>query len=852
MAKTTFFEYLQNTEDAISSGRIHDAMANCQHILSFFPEALEAQRLLGEVYLAQGQLEEAQQTFDWILVNDPENVVVYCDRALTSERLSDIDTALDCYQQAYELSRGNSQIRQKFNQLSAKVGQQEFMFSRAGLARLYMRGDLLTQAEQEWEVVLNASPERLDARAGLLETCWREGTYDKVEQLATQILEEIPTCLKALLLLAHVTSTFNLERSKELLLRAETLDPEMVMAQELFSDLMVSQPNNPFFAMLKKEPIVFSNLSDDTQVSNNQTAINSMVESNGSQRFVETTDQVYHPSNLETWSELETQQYSLIDIKPVEEITAFASWKEISNDQHSDVITTNDYINQSESDLDTINSSPALEADFDSTILEQQPWFRSEHLLGTTSEQDTTNEFPSSEEPAESIHSWSAATQEEDFPTPPAWLDVLTKFDWQPGDPMLTTSARTQGFEESIEHAIPTQSQAESELASPKLWQENANALPAAHVAEEPTFFSTDENNSEMEWPEWLKSLGAETIEPDLEPAVARVDLEPEQSLEFSSWTEQLDQTLSETEQEQMATLEHLDNDLRSQGFVPLQPGTLATLAEEPSLSSALAEPGNFSADPVRSEPPVAQVNPDTFTQPAESTEPASSLAILAGIIHPDEPALSWESTLNQGAELSANSATQQTQNESSGILSETPSQYPAPLEAESQTFEPIENSAERVLQETPLIPSYRDDAWLEDDLETTMKRPAIRLPSMQKSATQPDTLSMLGNARVEDRSRATDINLSNKERLLRGYQLQLAGAYDDAMVEYRIIIRKAPELLSEVISNVRALLKLSPRYSAGFRVLGDAYMRQGEYLQAMEAYNKALTIAKKAKSQNS
>jgi hypothetical protein len=28
--------------------------------------------------------------------------------------------------------------------------------------------------------------------------------------------------------------------------------------------------------------------------------------------------------------------------------------------------------------------------------------------------------------------------------------------------------------------------------------------------------------------------------------------------------------------------------------------------------------------------------------------------------------------------------------------------------------------------------------------------------------------------------------------------------------------------------------------------------MRQGEYLQAMEAYNKALTMAKKAKSQSS
>jgi tetratricopeptide (TPR) repeat protein len=91
--------------------------------------------------------------------------------------------------------------------------------------------------------------------------------------------------------------------------------------------------------------------------------------------------------------------------------------------------------------------------------------------------------------------------------------------------------------------------------------------------------------------------------------------------------------------------------------------------------------------------------------------------------------------------------------------------------------------------------------------------------------------------------------DLTYKERLLKGYQYQLAGSYDNAMQEYRIIIRNAPELLDEVVSNMRALLKLAPKYSAGFRVLGDAYMRQGEYLQAMEAYNKALTMAKKAKS---
>jgi tetratricopeptide (TPR) repeat protein len=839
MAKTTFFEYLQNTEDAIGSGRIDDAMANCQHILSYFPDALEAQRLLGEIYLAQDQLEEAQQTFDWILVNDPENVVVYCDRALTSERLSDVDTALDCYQQAYELSRGNSQIRQKFNQLSTKVGQQEFMFSRAGLARLYMRGDLLTQAEQEWEAVLNASPERLDARTGQLETCWRDGAYDKVEQLATQILEEIPTCLKALLLLAHVTSTFNLERSKELLLRAETLDPELVMAQEIFSDLIASQPNNPFLTMLKKEPVVFSDPTGDLEVANIQTAVNPIPTSNGSQSFAEPESHVYNPGNLETWRELGTKQSALNDIKPAEAQSAFASQTEISNVQQSNAMTTNGHTSRSEADLEQVTSSPAFNDDFDPAILEKQPWFQAEHLQATHSEQDTTNTFPGNVEQAESIHSWSSATQEEDFPTPPAWLDVLTQFERQAGDPISTPSTGPQEIEAANENVTSGQTQAEPEIASPKLWEGDLNAPSEASVAEEPAFFfSTEESNSEMEWPEWLKSLGAETLKTHPEPAADAVNLEPEQSFEFQSSTEQLDQTFSEAEQEQMSALEHLDNDMLSQGFVPLQPGTLNTFVEEPSLSSALAELGNFSAESVTPEPPSAQVNSDTFLQPAESSEPVSPPTRLAD-------------NIQQGAELSLDSTTQQSTAGSNTIPLETPIQNPVAEEAASQTFIPVDNSAEKEAQEIPLIPAYHKDALLEDDLETTMKRPAIRLQSMQQSAAQPDTLSMPGKGRAGEQGRAQNDNLSSKERLLRGYQFQLAGAYDDAMAEYRIIIRHAPELLSEVISNVRALLKLSPRYSAGFRVLGDAYMRQGEYLQAMDAYNKALTIAKKAKSQS-
>ena len=849
MAKTTFFEYLQNTEDAISAGRIEDAMANCQHILSSFPDSLEAQRLLGEIYLAKGQLEDAQQTFDWILVNDPENVVVYCDRALTSERLSDIDTALDCYQQAYELSRGNSQIRQKFNQLSSQVGQQEFMFSRAGLARLYMRGDLLTQAEQEWEAVLNVSPDRLDARTGLLETCWREGAYDKVDQLATKILEDIPTCLKALLLLAHVTSAVNMERSRELLQRAETFDPELVMAQDLFSDMIASQPNDPFIVMLKKEPIVFSDITDEAAISNKQTAIRPATISNGAQILAGSEAPDHHSGKLETWKELDTKQPAMQDSAPSGSLSTFTFQTGVSDIQTSNPPTTNGHSSKEETVLDQSKSSSVFDDDFDPSLLEKQPWYQAENSQAIPTEHATAYAFPENSDSSENLHSWSSETQEEDFPTPPAWLDVLTKLDWQSSnDPISTSSTPLQEFEKSNEMKSSALTQPESELATSKLWEGDMSARSESYIAEEPAFFfTTDDNSSDMEWPEWLKSLGAETLEtqPEPEPETPiAAEAEPEQSLEFQSWTDQLDQTFVEAEPSHMTTLEHLDNDLLSQGFVPLQPGTLNSIAPEPSLSSALAELGNLSALPATPELSSTETTGETFLEPSSELDAQTSSqpeATTSDIVE-----IPLQNAQLQSVEV-PDTTTQPVADESRNTLSETP----VAGQAVSQPTTPAEIPGPKPISEPQPVTGYRADSWLEDELETTMKRPAIRLQSMQQSAQHPDTVTMLGKGRTGEQSRAQNDNISNKERLLRGYQFQLAGAYDDAMAEYRTIIRNAPDLLSEVISNVRALLKLSPRYSAGFRVLGDAYMRQGEYLQAMDAYNKALTIAKKAKSQS-
>ena len=353
MAQTTLRDYLQITEDAISSGSVQDALTNCQNVLTHFPESLEALRLLGEVYLAQGKLEEAQQTFDWVLTNDPENVMAYCNRALISERMSDYDTALDCYQQAYELSRGNNQIRQIFNQLSEKVGQQGFIFSRAGLARLYMRGDLLPQAVQEWDTVLTANPDRLDARTGLLETYWREGNFDQVEQLAKQILHDIPHCLKALLLLAHVTFAQDALQAQDLMRQAEALDPDQVMAQELFVDLIANQPKDPFLKLLKKTPTVFPEISNGKHAATTSAALeNISTESNGKIHGRGSPSTYSDP--LVRWGSLDNIIEPQQDYQTLQNAAPFSNWGGTGTSDFDNLSTFNQQ--------DNLSSQPANNA----------------------------------------------------------------------------------------------------------------------------------------------------------------------------------------------------------------------------------------------------------------------------------------------------------------------------------------------------------------------------------------------------------------------------------------------------------------------------------------------------------
>ena len=1016
MTQITLRDYLQETEDAISAGRIDDALSHCQNILAQFPESLEVQRLLGEVYLAQERLDVAQQSFDWVLTNDPENVVTYCDRALISERRSDYDTALDCYQQAYELSRGNSDIRKEFNQLSARAGQQGFMFSRAGLARLYMRGDLLTQAIQEWEAVLTVSPERLDARTGLLETCWREGLYDRVEQLAVQILQDVPGCLKAVLLLAYVTSAKNMQQAQELLKRAEGLDPDLLLAQKLFADVMTSQPAEPFLKLLRKPPVVVETSplpSDVTYVPDMEkaaarlagtphpsipanTAADTLTSwsspewANGNNwnsgahlgEFAPERQPSQDPTALpawiananpvddvpvnDVWSALEKQQ----EIRPRQEMPDFVS------QLGDDVRNANPWSGYEQSEQPQEASwqslpDPQHDAMADAEQKQAEPASRDSSALYDKNKESGFGRMDAWEGLKENSTPdasgvWASSTKEE-APAPPAWLNMLTH-----SERRQATGSMPAIRPDEQNRPAPTASEppVEAITNSQELRKEEPKREPGAEDEESFSF-----------GPEWLKSLGATTMEttfpiessPTLSPSLTQpeqpkyepqpaayepLQYEPPKQEAYEAWTSEIAEQPIAADQHTLKTLEELELDLRSQGFVPLQPNSLSSIAQtqkpvppsvpktpeiaapmqeaydpykEPALLSALAELGNFIQQS------SSLVNPSVTSD--VSDVPAQSVSQPGAPI--EEP--SWLASLNSvpASSPSVAPASEQNAQEEDTVYSfsapaqpfwaeldllqgssqqEHPQQEEVPTQQDSNSVQPS-RAKTNDSQELPVVESVQEDtvispvirstqlaqskmneaqeafaspasfarsetpsgqlfnsvatpsspqgvqtsrqtpvahgeAALDNELETTMKRPAVRLQPMQpqpRPGVQKDPAPPVsGRTRMSERTpsgRTTESNLSYQERLLKGYQHQLVGDYDEAMQAYRIIIRSAPELLADVVSNVRALLKLAPKYSAGYRVLGDAYMRQGEYLQAMEAYNKALTMAKRAKS---
>jgi tetratricopeptide (TPR) repeat protein len=222
----------------VHAGEPRKAATVCRRILQTFPKHIGTYSILGQTYLAMGQHEEAANLFRRVLGADPEHVPSYITLATIHERRGQADGARWHMERALELSPGDQEIRRRLRQLYVAGDHPvpaRIKMTRAALARTYMRGQWYPRATRELRELVATEPQRFDLRVTLAESLWYDGQYEEAAIVCQGILVELPYCLKANLILGQIwLNTEKDEQARALLQRAQSLDPDNIVAQAFF------------------------------------------------------------------------------------------------------------------------------------------------------------------------------------------------------------------------------------------------------------------------------------------------------------------------------------------------------------------------------------------------------------------------------------------------------------------------------------------------------------------------------------------------------------------------------------------------------------------------------------------
>ncbi|HZC76604.1 MAG TPA: DUF6584 family protein, partial [Ktedonobacterales bacterium] len=255
MGQTSLSESLRGVEAEIAAGRPDRALAQCQELVTRYPRALAVQRVLGEVYLALRKSREALGALDRALAGNPEDARACCARAIVNQIQGDTMAALAWYRRACDISPDDQVLRSAYREIASHLQQPPYRPSRAGLARLYLRGDLFPHAAREWETLLAEQPDALEAQVGLAETLWRAKLTTAAADRCRRILNNVPSCVKVLLILAAIEhDAGNGEEAQRLMRRAGELDPDQRIGQALFADRFAAG-DRALRALLQGEPM---------------------------------------------------------------------------------------------------------------------------------------------------------------------------------------------------------------------------------------------------------------------------------------------------------------------------------------------------------------------------------------------------------------------------------------------------------------------------------------------------------------------------------------------------------------------------------------------------------------------
>jgi competence ComEA-like helix-hairpin-helix protein len=229
MAKLPLRKYNQEIESLIDQSHHDQAIAHARHILKYFPKCLSTYRLLGKAYLESQRYGDASDIFQRVLSALPDDFVSHVGMSIIREDEGNLEDATWHMERAFEIQPANGTIQAELRRLYGRrdgIEPPKVRLTRAALARMYLKGELYTQAIAELRSALSEDHERLDLLTMIAQAYHANGQKVEAADACNTLIKKAPYSYEANRILASILA--NSERASEVAVyeqRVHMLEP---------------------------------------------------------------------------------------------------------------------------------------------------------------------------------------------------------------------------------------------------------------------------------------------------------------------------------------------------------------------------------------------------------------------------------------------------------------------------------------------------------------------------------------------------------------------------------------------------------------------------------------------------
>jgi tetratricopeptide (TPR) repeat protein len=228
MSNIALRAYNREIENQIDNNQLEEAVAHCRHILITYPKHLETYRLLAKAYLEIQKYTDALDILQRVLSVSPDDFIAHIGMSIVRENENNVDAAIWHMERAFDIQPSNNAVQDELKRLIGRkegIEPAKIRLTRGALVRMYLRGNLFTQAIAEARAALAEDPTRMDLQVVLARALNLAGLKAEAVELAKKMLASLPFCMESHRILIANTALISVEETAASRKKLIELDP---------------------------------------------------------------------------------------------------------------------------------------------------------------------------------------------------------------------------------------------------------------------------------------------------------------------------------------------------------------------------------------------------------------------------------------------------------------------------------------------------------------------------------------------------------------------------------------------------------------------------------------------------